>query len=413
MRPGTSVEAWLARLEQMDPSRIELGLERVKSVWNSLPELPKKTRIIVVGGTNGKGSCALAIEHMLKVLGLEGGTYLSPHLVRFNERIRLNTREISDVSLTQHLQIVEQARGKTDLTYFEFTTLAALSYFAAEKPDVIILEVGLGGRLDAVNILPTDIAILVSVDLDHQDWLGNDLESIGREKAGIFRDNAWAILGDSMPDSVTRTAKEVGAKLLAQGKDFDIYNDKNVDRFSWNSESWQLPDLPISRSSLATAICAVRILNGSLNQKMLTSLSNLHLPSRFQRISIGSRKFILDCAHNPAAAENLSRTLDRESEHSVDVIIGIMSDKDVAGFVRALTPHAKRWLTVKPESSRAQTTEELGKIIRSESSADIVEVGQIKQLEIDKLAESRPTLVCGSFYTVGEFLRYYAGETSA
>jgi dihydrofolate synthase/folylpolyglutamate synthase len=397
----------------MDPTRIELGLERVKLVWNSLPELPERTRIVVIGGTNGKGSCALALEHMLREVGLGVGTYLSPHLVRFNERIRLNKNEISDISLTQHLEIVEQARGTTDLTYFEFTTLAALSYFAAKEPDVIILEVGLGGRLDAVNILPTDIAILVSVGLDHQDWLGNDLESIGREKAGIFRNAAWAILGDTMPESVTRKAREKGAKLLVLGKDFDITDDKNGGIFRWGSEFREVPNLPVSGSSLATAICAMHILTGSLDQAVLTSLANLKLPARFQRINIGNREFILDCAHNPAAAENLSRTLDREGEHAVDVLLGMMSDKDTAGFVRALTPQAKRWLTVMPESSRAQTTEELGRIIRSESSAEIIEVGQLKQLEIEKLAESRPTLVCGSFYTVGEFLKYHAGETSA
>lgn len=409
-----SVQVWLSRLEQMNPSHIELGLDRVKAVWNALPNFSNQTKIVVVGGTNGKGSCVLAMEHMLRQQGVKVGAYLSPHLVRFNERIRLDQREISDVSLCEHLERVERARLDVDLTYFEFTTLAALSFFTDEVPDVVILEVGLGGRLDAVNILATDIAILTSVDLDHQDWLGNDLESIGREKAGIFRSNSWAILGSyAMPDSVYRQAEAIGAQVLARGKDFDILEQEKHCLFQRETESWSIPDIPVSRSSLAAAICAVQILQSPLEQTMLNGLADLRLPARFQRLMINHRECILDSAHNPAAAENLSQMLVSEGISKVDVVLGMMADKDVRGFVKALAPRVKRWLTVRPETDRALTTGELESIIKAESTAEVVDVGSIKSLKIDELVESRPTLVCGSFYTVGEFIRYHTGGPGA
>lgn len=397
----------------MDPAHIELGLERVKSVWNSLPDLPEQTKVVVVGGTNGKGSCVLAMEHLLKASGYKVGAYLSPHLVRFNERIRFDKTEISDQSLAQHLEAVDQARGTTQLTYFEFTTLAALSYFAAEQPDIVILEVGLGGRLDAVNILPTDLAVLVSVDLDHQAWLGHDRESIGWEKAGIFRRDAWAVVGEDMPNSVLQYAWDLGAKLLVEGEDFSIRDDIDTCVFRWGLDSWEFPGAGISRSSLAAALCAVRIVTGGLAPEVLNTLQELRLPARFQRISIGNRDFILDSAHNPAAAANLSSMLSKAGLPSVDVVLGMMADKDSAGFVRALKQHARRWLVVAPDNSRARPYEELKNIIASESSAEIVEIGSLEHLKIDDLSASLPTLVCGSFYTVGEFLKYHAGDTSA
>lgn len=398
----------------MNPANIKLGLERVRKVWLAMPDIPADTKVVVIGGTNGKGSCVLCLEHLLIESGQRVGAYMSPHLVRFNERIRCDGAEISDQQLCEHLDRVDSARGETELTYFEFTTLAALSFFSSQNLDVIVLEVGLGGRLDAVNILNTDVAILTSVDLDHQDWLGDDLESIGSEKAGIFRSNRWAILGQpSMPASVIEHARSLGVKLLTGGKDFVLVDWGDHRSFNFGTKSWDVPGIAVSNSSLGSAICALHLLQGTLDQSVLNTLEKLQLPARFQQVRVSNRECILDSAHNPAAAAHLSEMLVSQGFDSVDILLGMMADKDIQGFVRALATRANRWLIAEPEISRAATTRKLEEIIRVESSAEIVDLGRISNLKIDQLSQSRPTLVCGSFYTVGEFLTYQVGEASA
>lgn len=398
----------------MNPLHIELGLERIKSVWKNLPPLPEETRVVVVGGTNGKGSCVLTLEHLLRQSGLGVGSYTSPHLVRFNERIRLNESEISDELLCHHLERVESARGDVDLTYFEFTTLAALSFFVEEKPDVVILEVGLGGRLDAVNILNPEIAVLTSVDLDHQDWLGNNIESIGREKAGIFRPESWAVLAEAeLPSSVYQHITDIGAKPLCRGNKFDIETQDSQQWFCFDGERYALPLVSVPEASLSAALCVSRLLLGKLTKEIIDSLTSLTLPARFERVNLLGAEFILDCAHNPAAAKQLSTKLLENGITSVQVVLGMMQDKDVEGFIAALAPQVRRWLLVVPETPRAYSLARLATKVRDLSNAEIIELGAIKDLKIDDLDKSIPTLVSGSFYTVGEFLKYQAGEQCA
>ncbi|MCG7964842.1 MAG: Mur ligase family protein, partial [Candidatus Thiodiazotropha taylori] len=217
-----SLEQWLDWQTTLHPKEIELGLERVASVWQRLKPAGLQSLVVTVAGTNGKGSSVAMLESIYRQAGYRVGAYTSPHLVRYNERIRIDGREVSDEALCLAFEQVDQARGETVLTYFEFATLAALMIFAEQPLDLVILEVGLGGRLDAVNIIDADLALITTVDLDHTDWLGNSREEIGLEKAGIMRPKQPVVVGDSgIPESVPGFAKQIGAELYLAGRDFN------------------------------------------------------------------------------------------------------------------------------------------------------------------------------------------------
>ena len=275
MKPD-SFSGWLDYLNTMDPSQIELGLDRVSEVYARLaPSLPGK--IVVVAGTNGKGSTVAALEAMLGAAGHRIATYTSPHLQRFTERIRVNGSEVSEAALISAFEQVYQAKQETPLTYFEFTTLAAISVFADVSPDVSLFEVGLGGRLDAVNILDPDVSVVTGVALDHTDWLGPDLESIGREKAGVYRHNRPAIYAAlECPDSVSQAIKRLGAMPLLRGEDFDIDVDgasvifRNLRNGSESVIDLGLGSLPVD--ALAAALSAYEALQGQIDQQAIVAL---------------------------------------------------------------------------------------------------------------------------------------------
>jgi len=222
------LESWLRWQESLHPREIELGLERIRPVYRRLPSLPPAAPVVTVAGTNGKGSCVAVIEAVAVAAGMRVATYTSPHLFRYNERIRVDGQAVDDATLVRAFEAVDEARRGVPLTYFEFGTLAALWIFAAAAPELIVLEVGLGGRLDAVNIIDADVAVLTSVGLDHQAWLGFDRESIGAEKAGIFRTGRPVVLGDpDPPNSVLRIAGERGAPVHAFGCDWSVEVDQD------------------------------------------------------------------------------------------------------------------------------------------------------------------------------------------
>jgi len=342
-----NLQDWLQRLERLHPVAIELGLDRVRAVCRKLALDYGNARIVIVGGTNGKGSTVTMLASVLRAAGLRTAVYTSPHLLRYNERVSIEGREATDAELCTAFAAVEAVRGDVSLTYFEFGTLAALWLFARAQPDYIVLEVGLGGRLDAVNIVDPALCILTNVALDHTDWLGPDRESIGFEKAGIFRPGKPALYGErDMPDSVRRHANAIGAQLLQLGQDFDW----RVDSAGWCWEGRSadgetttmvgLPLLSFPYDNAATAVQALQWLAPALPVEQLQQgLRAAILPGRFQQFELGGVLVVLDVAHNPHAAANLAANIStRLAGREVRLVLGMLGDKDSAGVVALLAP---------------------------------------------------------------------------
>jgi dihydrofolate synthase/folylpolyglutamate synthase len=346
-----TLQDWLRRLESLHPVTIELGLDRVRAVYERMRiDFSGKnghSKIVIVGGTNGKGSTCTMLTRVLMAAGRHVGTYTSPHLLRYNERVCVDGREASDAELCAAFAAVEAVRGDVSLTYFEFGTLAALHCFAQRQPDVIILEVGLGGRLDAVNIVEPDVSILTNVALDHMDWLGGTRELIGHEKAGIFRPGRPAIYGEQdMPESVARTAAELGARLLRLGQDYHWRRHGGV--WQWDGQSSQgtelsldsLPVVPFPLDNAAAMIQALQFLGVFVTaDHVRQGLASSELAGRFQELNYKGVRVIADVAHNPHAAANLARNIrTRLAGHPVQLVLGMLNDKDSSSVVRILAP---------------------------------------------------------------------------
>jgi dihydrofolate synthase / folylpolyglutamate synthase len=413
---------WLELQESVHTKSIDLGLGRVGEVAAALSLLPVAYPVITVGGTNGKGSTVAHLAALLHALGVRAGVFTSPHLVNYNERIRIDGAAAPDAELTATFERIEAARGATTLTFFEYNTLAALLIFAARRVDAAVLEVGLGGRLDATNLIDADVAVLCSVGLDHRDWLGDDLESIGREKAGIFRRGRPAVLGaGDLPAAVFAALATSGAIAVVAERDFSW----RIDGDSWRYQGLRehcaaLPPsgLPgsIQYRNAATAIAALEALN--LPQRLdcaviSTALRTVTLPGRFQIVP-GEVEWILDVAHNEPAAEVLARHLgERPCAGRTLAVTGILRDKDVAGIARALAPQIDHWILCSLPGARGSTASEL----RMRLTDDINERAQ----QSDSVAAgcelarklARPAdrvLVFGSFPAVGlalQWLRLY------
>jgi len=348
---------WLDYQQRIHPRSIELGLARVREVWQRLGAPAPAAMVITVGGTNGKGSTVAFLEAMLVAMGKRVGCYTSPHLQRYNERVRLLGREASDVELIDAFERIEAARlmppRDVPFTYFEFGTLAALWIFAQNKLDVAVLEVGLGGRLDAVNIVDADAAIVTTIDLDHQDWLGNDRDSIGYEKAGIFRASRPAILGMREPPAgLLEEAARLGADVRRLGIDYDF----GLQSWGWQWRSGdQIIDLPepllAAPCQTGNAAAAVAALHGLRERigwnpsALATGVHAARLPARLQRFARpGTAEIIVDVAHNPQAAGVLSAWLEQNPARGrTFAVFGALADKDVGGIVAPLSLRVDRW----------------------------------------------------------------------
>jgi dihydrofolate synthase/folylpolyglutamate synthase len=353
--PGAvaALPEWLAYIESLHAKSIDLGLDRVRQVAQRLGlSLPAVK--IVVGGTNGKGSTCAMLEAIYLAAGFKVGLYTSPHLIDFNERVRINGELASDAMLVAQFQAVELARGDVTLTYFEFTTLAALQLLAQARLDVVVLEIGLGGRLDAVNIVDADCAILTNVDIDHVEWLGNTREAIGAEKAHIYRPGRPAIYGDSVPPprSLLDYVAAIGADLWRFGHDYTYFGDQ----FQWSyvgRHQRRHALLPPAlrganqRLNAAAALAAIEALQHRLpvtQQAVRLGLMQATLIGRFQVLP-GRPTIILDVAHSPHAADALAQNLDNMGFYSVTYgVFGMLMDKDIAGVVKCLGPRIQLWL---------------------------------------------------------------------
>ena len=342
---------WLDYQQRVHPRSIELGLDRVREVWWSIGAPAPAPIVITVGGTNGKGSTVAFLDAMLSAAGKRVGCYTSPHLLRYNERIRIAGADADDAALIDAFERIETARGSIPLTYFEYGTLAALWIFAQSKLDVAVLEVGLGGRLDAVNIVDADAAIVVTVGLDHQDWLGNDVDAIGREKAGIFRKDRPAIVGMRAPPAGLLTeAERVGARLWLAGREYRLTPQLDVSRWECGGEQVRLPQpalaAPCQIDNAAAALAALYTLRERLGwhaSGYAAGVRTARVAARLQRlVTPGATELVIDVGHNPQAAGVLAQWLAANPRRNL-AVFGALADKDVAGIVAPLAAHIDQW----------------------------------------------------------------------
>lgn len=415
----TTLDEWLAHCERLHPKTIALGLERVDAVARRM-ELAFSCPVITVAGTNGKGSTCAMLEAILLQAGYRTGVYTSPHLVHFEERCRIHGEIVKADELVPHFAKVEAARGDTQLTYFEFTTLAILSLMAASPLDVAILEVGLGGRLDAVNVIDADCAVITSIDIDHVEFLGPDRESIGREKAGIMRAGRPAIIGDPMPpQSVIDHAAEIGADVWRFGRDFNFQGDKQ--QWAWAGRGRRYAGLgyPALRGAnqlvnAAGALAALDSLRTKIPvtaQAVRNGFAMVELPGRFQIVP-GLPALVLDVAHNPHAVAVLAANLGAMAFHPVThAVFGAMADKDLPAMLKKVGTIVDRWYFCDLPTPRAETAARLVELWQSVETRPRVKASTYaspKEAFDAAMAAAKPAdriVVFGSFYTVGGVLK--------
>ena len=411
---------WLEYIQRQHPESIELGLDRVREVATRLGLGRPAAQVITVAGTNGKGSTVAFIEAIARAGGWKVGAYTSPHLLRYNERVRIEAEEVADDALVAAFAVVEAARGDTPLTYFEFGTLAALWLFQRASLDLVVLEVGLGGRLDAVNLVDADVAVVTTVDIDHTGWLGSDRESIGREKAGIAR--AWKplVLGEvDPPSSVLRHAYAIGANAIRLGSDF-FHEPVDAAHWRWREVGAELrlpaPRLaaPPQRANASTAIAALRALPRALPEAAFAQgVATATLPGRLQCLQRDGVEIVLDVAHNPQAARELAAWLRRRPPAPTVAVFAALADKDAAAMVQALAGQVGHWyLAGLEQAGRGQEVDSLAArldgtvagVATGVSSGD-ARVADALARAIAAVAPGGRVLVFGSFHTVAEALQ--------
>jgi dihydrofolate synthase/folylpolyglutamate synthase len=426
---------WLSYLETLHPTTIDLGLERVNAVAKRLKILPFSIPSVIVTGTNGKGSCVMLLEAILAAAGYHVGAYLSPHLLRYNERVRINQQEVADDLLIQAFAEIEAVRDGTSLTYFEFGTLAALLIFKKFALDFVVLEVGLGGRLDAVNIVDAEIAVISSIGLDHTDWLGANRESIALEKAGIMRAKKPAVCGDVQPpDNLLDYAGKIGAPLFLQGRDYCYKQEKKVE-FScgelaitgsdassseknkvwhWSNTQTELLDLPMPKIALAnaaTVLQVVDLLQMDFPMPLAAIKQGLHsvfLPGRQQELIKDQRRIVLDVAHNPQAATWLSERLAQNPCSGRTIaVFGMLNDKDIIATIQCMLKQIDVWFVATIPGVRGTEAKTLNTALDSLGISAVKEFASVELAFTSAIAESQPNdqiVVFGSFSTVAPIM---------
>jgi dihydrofolate synthase/folylpolyglutamate synthase len=438
-----SLAEWLALQEAAHPKSIDLGLARVAAVARRLGLERPQSAVITVGGTNGKGSTVAHLEALWLAAGRSVGLFTSPHFLRYNERIRIDGVEAEDAAIVAAFERIEAARGATTLTFFEYNTLAALQLFAERGVELALLEVGLGGRLDATNLVDADVSVVCSVGLDHRDWLGETLEEIGAEKAGIFRAGRPAVLGtERMPDSVYAAIARLGAKPVIAGRDFRWRlhvepaagaparrSSGAAPHWSYQGARLSLADLPpsvlagsIQYGNAATALAALESLAAGAERSaaaqqvvaaldertVATALGRVRLAGRFQIVS-GPVEWILDIAHNPPAAEVLAAQLaERPCQGRTLAVVGILGDKDAPAIARALAPQLESWFLCSLDGPRGISAAELARRLEPVVRRPILSGSVREGCEAARAAArvGDRVVVCGSVHTVGPALEW-------
>lgn len=405
----SSLQVWLDYLQSIHTSAIDLGLERVAVVAEKGKLTKPAPVVITVAGTNGKGSTCALMEAILLDAGYSVGVYSSPHLIRYNERVRINGSELPDASHVAAFDYIETLRGDVSLSFFEYATLGALKQFKDQGVEVLLLEVGLGGRLDATNIVEHDVSVITSLAVDHVDWLGDDINVIGYEKAGIFRSGKSAICGQPKPPAtVPAHADDIGANFYQTGIQFN-YKVTSDTTWSWQHGTFSLEDLPIPALPLMNANTAIMALGAAeLNisdVNIVNGLNSATLPGRMQVLS-GHPTTILDVAHNPHSAEYLVEQLTKQyPSQTFRVVIGMLHDKDVKETMRVLKPLAKKWYLASLSGPRAASAQELRDCLDDSVVSSQFENPKVAYRRA--LNDANPddiVLVLGSFHTVGEIL---------
>jgi dihydrofolate synthase/folylpolyglutamate synthase len=419
-----TLEKWLVWQESCHSSEIELGLERVGQVASIMGLTLDGSKVVTVAGTNGKGSTVAVLNALLRSAGYSVACFTSPHFLRYNERIRLDDNEVSDQLLIESFDRIDQARGNIPLTFFEFGTLAAIDICQRHNADVILLEVGLGGRLDAVNIIDADIAVITSIDIDHQDWLGSDREQIGREKAGVMRSGKPAIsAGLKPPASLQEEADQVGAPLYQAGRDFFHQSAGEGDLWSWRGRSIgdQLIELPelhfpsLPAESVSAALQTLPLLGLPIDNVDYSCLTGVDLTGRFQCMVLDNKQLVLDVAHNPAAASYLAIRLQESRRCGRTIaLVAVMADKDIEGIVEPLKDSFDAWYTVELEGvPRAMAATALAEKISAMTQVEVIVGNSMPVACTDALSTMKKDdrlVVFGSFFTVAELLKFGKGK---
>ncbi|MCB1606595.1 MAG: bifunctional folylpolyglutamate synthase/dihydrofolate synthase [Xanthomonadales bacterium] len=420
-----TLEAWLGALEQRGPAPIALGLDRVSTVYRALCDQRAADRaaplVFVVAGTNGKGSTVAYLDSILRASGMRCGRYTSPHLIRFAERIVVNGVQVDDALIVDAFERIEQARGEIDLTYFEFATLAALEIFADAALDAWVLEVGLGGRLDAVNIIDANVAVITSVDLDHQHFLGDTREAIGAEKAGIIRRARPLVVGDRQPpQSVIAHAEAEGAPCFRLGQDFDAKpTAEHPGQVRWHApdhQNWLLSAPPLlgehQIDNLATALAALWCVRGRWPwalDSLQTGIKQTRLSGRLQRIPAHCACYV-DVAHNPDSARALARWLqaERRPGRRIRAVFSLLSDKALDQVLRPLLPLIDGWSVAGLEGPRGRPAADLVSAISAGSKASVQSYASVQSAFSATLAQSAAddlVIAFGSFAVAEAVLR--------
>ncbi len=415
---GAPMSDWLSWLETCSPKEIDLGLERVQAVLERLG-LERPGHLLLVAGTNGKGSCVAMTQALLLASGVSIGAYTSPHVLRYNERIAVNGTQATDTDIIAAFERVEAVRADVPLTYFEYGTLAAMVVFAAAEVQAWVLEVGMGGRLDATNVLDPTAALITNVSLDHCDWLGDDIESIAVEKAGVMRKGMAVVFGaEQVPKAVLARAAELGADLLVAGRDYA--HAMNADgTWNWRGRTQSLQALQppglMGSFQIGNAAAVLSLLDVAGFTALLSVASvnavlpGLSLTGRAQRVMMHGTEWLLDVAHNPAAAAMLAETLQANTvAGTTTAIIGMLDDKDATGFIVALRDQVERWIAVTADSPRAVPADELGRQIANLCDRPCLvadSLASAMQFARRDVAENDRILVTGSFFLVGPVLK--------
>lgn len=423
---GSSLESWLQYISSVHPREIELGLARTQSVAARLGLGKPAPLVVTVAGTNGKGSCVATMEAVLQQAGFKTGCYTSPHIHVFNERIRIDGANVTDEALIAAFEAIDGARSNETLSYFEFATLAGLYLFHKNSIDVALLEVGLGGRLDAVNIVDADVALISSIAIDHTDWLGNDIETIAAEKAGIMRPGTPTVFGGERPPvAIVERAQQLDSPLLVSGRDFHAQEDTAKATWRWSGQghpsvsarlSW--PDLPTTSlmlSNVAASLQALQLLPINLEvQQVAVALDKLGLAGRFdkRRDLRSGRAVIFDVAHNPDAMRQLGIRLQRYKAQNLGsgrivAVLAVMADKDVIGMITALEYCVDIWYIAQVDEARSMAADEVAQTMKDVGITS--DQGQILQFDsvesayraaCDETGAQDTVLVTGSFFTV-------------
>jgi len=411
---SSSLDDWLCYLESVHPANIEMGLERVASVANNIGLLNSPSKIILIAGTNGKGTTARCLESLLLAQGFSVGTYASPHLIRYNERVRINAQELDDQYHVDAFHLLEQGRKDTQLTYFEYGTLGALAIFKRCQVDYVLLEVGLGGRYDATNIVTPFASVITTIDLDHKEYLGDTRELVAYDKAGIFRENTPAIIGDlNIPHTMTDYGDEINANMVLSGSDF-IFKE-NAHSFTWQYKELDLElDKPaIPSQNAATALTTLSVLNLLPTEQVIKQcLASLAVEGRFQQLSEVPLVFT-DVAHNPESARYLANKLSSyvDKGFKIHALAAMLADKDKAGVLKEVSHLVSQWSVASLGGPRGDSAENLNNALQSISQANNIHSYSSVAEALDEILPQQKNdtvlIVFGSFFTVAGAINYF------